>query len=133
MFSPVPTPSTIEGGRRLGHDARMESEQGCRHARDQSHSLGGFGHRPDRGEGEAGGRFVVDPGMKVLGDDHRVESRRFGLDGLLDELLGMPLLMTTEVGELGQASPFSQRGAILAVSLIRHVDGNRRPVDGVSG
>jgi hypothetical protein len=71
--------------------------------------------------------------MEVLGDDHRVETGRLGLNGLLDQLLGVPLLVTAEVGELGQVSPFSCGAAILPGSLIGDEDGHRLPVDRVGG
>ena len=38
----------------------------------------------------------------MLGNDHRVEPCLFGMNGLLDELLGVPLFVTTEIGESGQ-------------------------------
>ena len=44
---------------------------------------------------------VIDPGVKVLRHHDHVEACFFGKAGVLDEDLGLPLLMATEVGEAG--------------------------------
>jgi hypothetical protein len=48
--------------------------------------------------------------MEVLGDDEEVESGLLGEPGVLDELLGLELLVSAEVAELGHGASLSAAG-----------------------
>ena len=95
---------SVECGGGLCHDAGVESEERCGNPGGEFQPVCDRRHRPDRREGEAGGAMVIHPGMEVLRHDHHVETRLLCEPGVGDELLGMPLLVSCEVGELGQSS-----------------------------
>jgi hypothetical protein len=48
--------------------------------------------------------------VEVIGDGQGIESRRLGEDGMLEEDLGLELLVAAEVGELGHGRILMLRG-----------------------
>ena len=99
----------IHGCCHLGNDAGVVTEQGSGDCSHDVHRGGLYRDGSKGGEGESRRRDVVDPGVKVLRDHHGVETRFLGDDRVLDQGLGLKLLVATEVGELGHARRLLRR------------------------
>ena len=84
----------------------MVAEEGSGHTGGEFECAGRRSHCPDGGEGESRGRCIVHPGVEVLGDHGHVKPGLLGQNGVLHELLRLPLFVAAEIGEFGQCSAF---------------------------
>ena len=85
----------------------MEAEQRRRDAGGEPDPFGRLSDGADGREGEPGRAVIIHPGVEVLGDQHPVEARLLGEDSVVDQGLGLPLLVAAEVVEVGHREGLS--------------------------